>query len=257
MSVTLGISAGRASDLSRRSRLRAGASGTHPALTPPEPPPKLTAISMESDRAQGGAAARAPQPPRAFWAHPTALVDEPATIGEGTKVWHFSHVMAGARVGGRCSLGQNVFVGARAVIGDGCKIQNNVSLYDDVVLADDVFVGPSAVFTNVVNPRAFIVRKDEYRRTEVGRGASIGANATVVCGKRIGEFAFVAAGAVVTREVAPYALVAGVPARRIGWMCRCGTTLPRRPSARTLRCESCGSRYAVKGRGERQGLRPL
>jgi UDP-2-acetamido-3-amino-2,3-dideoxy-glucuronate N-acetyltransferase len=177
-----------------------------------------------------------------YWAHVSAVVDEPATIGDDTKIWHFCHVMAGARIGARCSLGQNVFVAAAAVIGDGCKIQNNVSIYDGVTLADDVFVGPSAVFTNVVNPRAFIVRKAEYQRTEVERGASIGANATIVCGCRIGAFAFVAAGAVVTHDVAPYALVAGVPARRIGWACRCGVTLPE-----GLVCSECGERYAIEG----------
>ena len=178
-----------------------------------------------------------------FWAHETALVDQPATIGDNTKVWHFAHVMSGAKIGTGCSLGQNVYVGAKAVVGNGCKIQNNVSLYDEVILADDVFVGPSAVFTNVVNPRAFVVRKDEYRRTEVERGASIGANATIVCGHRIGTYAFVAAGAVVTKDVAPYALVAGVPARRMGWICKCGERLPE-----SLACK-CGERYQKSGDG--------
>jgi UDP-2-acetamido-3-amino-2,3-dideoxy-glucuronate N-acetyltransferase len=179
-----------------------------------------------------------------YWAHATAVIDAPATIGEGTKIWHFSHVMSGARIGRDCSLGQNVFVAASVVIGDGCKIQNNVSLYDGVTLGDDVFVGPSAVFTNVVNPRAFIARKDEYRRTEVARGASIGANATIVCGHAIGNHAFVAAGAVVTHDVMPFALVAGVPARRSGWVCRCGVTLPQ---GTDLVCTACGLRYAVVG----------
>ena len=182
-----------------------------------------------------------------FWAHATALVDPPATIGDGTKVWHFAHVMAGARVGGGCSLGQNVFVGAKGVIGDRCKIQNNVSIYDEVILGDDVFVGPSAVFTNVINPRAFVVRKDEYKRTLVERGASIGANATVVCGTTLGAYCFVAAGAVVARDVAPYALVAGVPARRIGWVCQCGVSLPRERKPRALTCAACGARYDVTG----------
>jgi UDP-2-acetamido-3-amino-2,3-dideoxy-glucuronate N-acetyltransferase len=194
-----------------------------------------------------------------FWAHATALVDPPATIGDGTKVWHFAHVMSGAKVGAGCSLGQNVFVGARGVIGDRCKIQNNVSVYDDVVLGNDVFVGPSAVFTNVVNPRAFVVRKDEYRRTDVEDGASIGANATIVCGYRLGAYCFVAAGAVVARDVLPYALVAGVPAKRIGWICKCGVTLPK-PSKgkkkKTLTCEACGERYAVSGKGDKQRLDP-
>jgi UDP-2-acetamido-3-amino-2,3-dideoxy-glucuronate N-acetyltransferase len=184
-------------------------------------------------------------------------VDAPATIGDGTKVWHFAHVMSGAKVGTRCSLGQNVFVGAHAVIGDGCKLQNNVSVYDEVILGDDVFVGPSAVFTNVVNPRAFVIRKDEYRRTVVARGASIGANATIVCGHEIGEYAFVAAGAVVTRDVAPYALVAGVPARRVGWVCKCGVSLPRKARAKELTCPACMSRYRVNGASEKQTIEPL
>ena len=177
---------------------------------------------------------------KGFWAHETAIVDQPATIGEGTRIWHFCHVMAGARIGAHCVLGQNVFVASRAVMGDGCKIQNNVSLYDDVVLADDVFVAPSAVFTNVINPRAFIERKHEYLTTRVGRGASIGANATVVCGHDVGEYAFVGAGAVVTKNVPAYGLVTGVPAVLVGWMCRCGVRLP---SGRGLSCATCGREY--------------
>ena len=176
--------------------------------------------------------------------HPSAIVDDGATLGDGTKVWHFCHVMTGARIGARCVLGQNVFVAGNVVVGDGCKIQNNVSLYDGVVLEDEVFVGPSAVFTNVGTPRAFVVRKDEYRATVVERGATIGANATIVCGHRIGTYAFVAAGAVVTRDVMPYALVAGVPARRIGWACRCGVTLPKQAP---FRCGTCGATYAPEG----------
>jgi UDP-2-acetamido-3-amino-2,3-dideoxy-glucuronate N-acetyltransferase len=175
-----------------------------------------------------------------FWAHETAVVDQPAHIGEGTRIWHFCHVMAGARIGARCVLGQNVFVASRAVIGDGCKIQNNVSLYDDVVLEADVFVAPSAVFTNVNNPRAFIERKHEYRTTLVKRGASIGANATVVCGHTVGEYAFVGAGAVVTKDVPAYGLVLGVPGSVVGWMCRCGVRLP---SGETPSCASCGLKY--------------
>lgn len=190
-----------------------------------------------------------------WWAHPTAVIDEGAIVGEGTNIWHFSHVMKGARIGKDCSLGQNVFVGARAVIGDGCKIQNNVSVYDDVVLGDEVFVGPSAVFTNVVNPRAFLVRKEEYRRTEVGRGASIGANATIVCGHTIGEYAFIGAGAVVTKDVPAYALMVGVPARRIGWVCRCGVTLGAvTPPVRTTICYDCGAKYKSVGT---EPLRPF
>jgi UDP-2-acetamido-3-amino-2,3-dideoxy-glucuronate N-acetyltransferase len=185
-----------------------------------------------------------------FWAHPTAVVDQPIEIGEGTKIWHFCHVMSGARIGARCSLGQNVFVGARAVVGAGCKIQNNVSLYDAVTLEDDVFVGPSAVFTNVVNPRAFIVRKDEYRPTLVRRGASIGANATIVCGHQIGEYAFVGAGAVVTRDVPAHALVKGVPARAAGWVCRCGVSLTERSGV--WECGQCQRRYVRYPQGLRE-----
>jgi UDP-2-acetamido-3-amino-2,3-dideoxy-glucuronate N-acetyltransferase len=175
-------------------------------------------------------------------------VDRPAAIGAATKIWHFSHVMPRARVGARCTLGQNVFVGSRAVVGDGCRIQNNVSVYDGVELGDEVFVGPSAVFTNVINPRAAVDRKAELRPTRVLRGATIGANATIVCGATIGEFAFVAAGAVVTGDVPAFALVGGVPARRMGWICRCGVTLPRSRSA-AVRCAACGERYQRRGRG--------
>jgi UDP-2-acetamido-3-amino-2,3-dideoxy-glucuronate N-acetyltransferase len=191
----------------------------------------------------------------AFWAHPSAVVDEGAAIGAGTKIWHFGHVMAGARIGARCSLGQNAFVAGGAVIGDGCKIQNNVSLYDGVVLEDEVFVGPSAVFTNVGNPRAFVSRKDAYAQTRIGRGATIGANATVVCGVVVGAYALVGAGAVVTRDVLPHALMLGVPARLSGWACRCGEVLPAaRPEGEPpegplpvpLACGRCGSRYELQ-----------
>ena len=177
-----------------------------------------------------------------YYVHPSSVIDEGADIGEGSKVWHFCHVMPGARVGRRCSFGQGCYVG-NVTIGENCRVQNNVSLYDGVTLEDDVFVGPSAVFTNVVNPRSAFPRKDEYRRTRVGRGASIGANATIVCGHDIGEAAFIAAGAVVTHDVQPFALMAGVPARRIGWMCRCGLRLPEA----TLRCEVCGRGYGREG----------
>lgn len=160
--------------------------------------------------------------------HSTAIVDDGAVIGEGSRVWHWVHVCGGARIGSKCSLGQSVFVGNDVVIGNNVKIQNNVSVYDAVELGDDVFCGPSMVFTNVYNPRSAVSRKSEYRRTIVGKGATLGANCTIVCGVTIGEYAFVAAGAVVNRDVKPYALMAGVPSRQIGWMSRAGhrLTLP-------------------------------
>lgn len=157
--------------------------------------------------------------------HPTAIVDDGASIGEGSRVWHFVHVCGKAQIGTKCSLGQNVFVGNDVLIGNNVKIQNNVSVYDAVTLEDDVFCGPSMVFTNVINPRSHVIRKHEYKRTVVRKGASIGANATIVCGVDIGSMSFIAAGAVVTKDVQPHALMAGVPAKRIGWVCECGTTL--------------------------------
>jgi len=184
-----------------------------------------------------------------YTVHETAIVDPGAQIGVGTRVWHWVHVCAGARIGERCVLGQNVFVGNKVVIGNNVRIQNNVSVYDDVTLEDDVFCGPSMVFTNVLNPRSHVSRKDEYRPTLVRRGASIGANATVVCGHTIGEFAFVGAGAVVTRDIAPHALVVGTPARRVGWMCKCGERLPAGPHAQ---CAACGSRYVIENETCRQ-----
>jgi UDP-2-acetamido-3-amino-2,3-dideoxy-glucuronate N-acetyltransferase len=158
--------------------------------------------------------------------HPSAIVDDGAVLGPGTRVWHFAHVCGGARIGAGCSLGQNVFVGNDVVIGDRVKIQNNVSVYDAVTLEDEVFCGPSMVFTNVYTPRAGIVRKDQYRRTLVRRGASIGANATIVCGVTIGSYAFIGAGAVVKHDVPDFALMAGVPARQVGWISRFGERLP-------------------------------
>jgi UDP-2-acetamido-3-amino-2,3-dideoxy-glucuronate N-acetyltransferase len=165
------------------------------------------------------------------------VIDGGATVGAGTKIWHFCHVMAGARVGARCVLGQNVFVADGAALGDGCRVQNNVSIYDGVELAADVFVGPSAVFTNVKNPRAAVSRKGAFVATRVGRGATIGANATIVCGVTIGEYAFVGAGAVVTRDVPAHAIVTGVPARRTGWACACGEAAKRRLGV----CSACGT----------------
>lgn len=174
--------------------------------------------------------------------HPTAIVDAGAQIGAGTRVWHWVHVSAGAKIGEGCSLGQNVYVGNDVVIGRNVKIQNNVSVYDAVRLEDDVFCGPSMVFTNVYNPRAAIARKDEYRQTLVKKGASLGANCTIVCGVTIGEYAFVGAGAVVNRDVPAYALMLGVPASRRGWMCACGVQL--RGTA-LVRCQ-CGKSYLIE-----------
>lgn len=157
--------------------------------------------------------------------HETAIIDDGAEVGKGTRIWHWVHICSGARIGNGCSLGQNVFVGGRAVIGNNVRIQNNVSVYDEVFLEDDVFCGPSMVFTNVYNPRAAVSRKDEYRKTIVRRGATLGANCTVVCGVEIKEFAFVGAGAVICRDVKAFSLVVGVPGRHIGWMSRSGERL--------------------------------
>ncbi|MGD1875972.1 MAG: DapH/DapD/GlmU-related protein [Kiloniellaceae bacterium] len=172
--------------------------------------------------------------------HPTAIVDDGARIGPGSRVWHWVHVCGGAVIGENCSLGQNVFVGNRVVLGNNVKVQNNVSIYDDITLEDGVFCGPSCVFTNVVNPRAEIERKSEYKPTVVERGATIGANATIVCGYRLGAYCFIAAGAVVTKDVAAFALMAGVPARRIGWMSKAGARL-----GDDLVCPIDGSRYRL------------
>ncbi len=160
-----------------------------------------------------------------YSAHQTAIIDEGAQIGDGTRIWHWVHVSGGAKIGERCSLGQNVYVAGQVVIGSNVKIQNNVSVYDAVTLEDDVFCGPSMVFTNVHNPRSAITRKDEYRPTLVKQGATLGANCTIVCGVTIGRYAFIGAGAVVSRDVPDHALMVGVPARRIGWMCETGTRL--------------------------------
>jgi UDP-2-acetamido-3-amino-2,3-dideoxy-glucuronate N-acetyltransferase len=178
-----------------------------------------------------------------FFAHPSAYVDEPSEIGAGTKIWHFCHVMTGAIIGERCVLGQNVFVANGVRIGSNVKIQNNVSLYTGVELEDDVFCGPSCVFTNVINPRSQIVRHSEYQRTLVRRGATIGANATIVCGATIGRYAFVGAGAVVRGDVPDYALMLGVPARRRGWMSRHGHRLPAPAADGLMVCPESGWRY--------------
>jgi len=174
--------------------------------------------------------------------HESAYVDEGAEAGPGTKIWHFSHVMSGARIGRNVVISQNCYIGARATVGDGVRIQNNVSVYDDVELEQDVFVGPSAVFTNVRHPRAFVSRKNEYGKTLVKKGASLGANCTIVCGVTIGEYAFVAAGAVVTSDVPPHAIVGGVPAKVIGFACTCGERLDK-PEGRKVKCARCGESF--------------
>jgi UDP-2-acetamido-3-amino-2,3-dideoxy-glucuronate N-acetyltransferase len=171
--------------------------------------------------------------------HPTAILDGDVRVGAGTSIWHWVHVMAGARIGERCSIGQGCYIGGTVQIGDGCRVQNHVSLYDGVTLEADVFVGPSCVFTNVKHPRAHVPRKDGYEATRIGRGATLGANATIVCGVTIGAYAMIGAGAVVTREVVAHAVMLGAPARRTGWACRCGETLPAR-----LACRRCGDVYA-------------
>lgn len=171
--------------------------------------------------------------------HPSAVIDAGAQIGAGTKIWHWVHVMSGAHVGERCSIGQGCFIG-NVVIGDGCRIQNHVSIYDGVTLERDVFVGPAAVFTNITHPRAHVSRKDAYEATRIGRGASIGANATIVCGVVVGAFAMVGAGAVVLDDVKPHAVVVGVPARQISWACACGETL-----FADFSCGRCEARYAL------------
>jgi len=185
--------------------------------------------------------------------HRSAVIEEGATIGDETHIWHWVHVCSGARIGRRCSLGQNVYVASRVTIGDNVKIQNNVSVYDEVTLEDDVFCGPSMVFTNVVNPRSAVPRRHEYRPTLIRRGATLGANCTVICGVTIGRYAFVGAGAVVTRDVPDFALVAGVPARRIGWMSERGErlNLPVEGEGETY-CEEEGTRYRLTGDGVEQ-----
>jgi UDP-2-acetamido-3-amino-2,3-dideoxy-glucuronate N-acetyltransferase len=175
--------------------------------------------------------------------HESSYVDDGASVGAGTRIWHFCHVMPGAEIGRNCSLGQNVVVMGHVKIGDDVKIQNNVSIYEGVELESEVFCGPSMVFTNVLNPRSHVVRKHEYKRTLVKRGASIGANATIVCGVTLGRYSFVAAGAVVTKDVPSFALVTGVPARHAGWMCRCGVRLEALEEL--TECGACGTAYVV------------
>jgi UDP-2-acetamido-3-amino-2,3-dideoxy-glucuronate N-acetyltransferase len=176
-----------------------------------------------------------------YFVHQSSYVDDGARIGSGTKIWHFCHVMPGAVIGERCNLGQNVVVMSGTRLGNNVKVQNNVSIYEGVVLEDDVFCGPSCVFTNVINPRSHVSRKSEYQRTLVRRGASIGANATILCGITLGEYSFIGAGAVVRSDVPDFALMVGVPARRVGWMCRCGVRLQLRDGRGV--CAACGTRY--------------
>jgi UDP-2-acetamido-3-amino-2,3-dideoxy-glucuronate N-acetyltransferase len=185
--------------------------------------------------------------------HPTAIVDDGAQIGEGSRVWHWVHVCGGAKIGKGVSLGQNVFVGNKVIIGDYCKIQNNVSVYDNVTLEEGVFCGPSMVFTNVYNPRSLIERKNEYRNTVVRKGATLGANCTIVCGTTIGEYAFVGAGAVVNKDVKAYALMVGVPARQLGWMSEHGEqlNLPLQGQAEAV-CLHTGDRYILNGNSVRK-----
>lgn len=180
--------------------------------------------------------------------HPSAIVDEGAIIGDGSRVWHFAHICGGARIGKGCSFGQNVFIGNDVTIANNVKVQNNVSVYDGVHLEDDVFCGPSMVFTNVYNPRSAVTRKSEYRVTNVKKGATLGANSTIVCGVTVGEFAFVAAGAVINRDVKPYALMAGVPARQIGWMSEHGEQLDLPLEGDTfVQCPNTGKTYKLMG----------
>ena len=183
-----------------------------------------------------------------FYAHPSAIIDPGAKIGKGSKIWHFCHIGPEAVIGERCSLGQNVYVG-KALIGNGVKIQNNVSVYDEVEIEDDVFCGPSMVFTNVHNPRAAISRKHEYRKTLVKKGVTIGANATIIWGVTLGEYCFIGAGAVVNRNVKPYALMVGVPARQVGWMSRCGEKLEKpTPGVGEVACPVTGEKYELSDR---------
>jgi UDP-2-acetamido-3-amino-2,3-dideoxy-glucuronate N-acetyltransferase len=177
-----------------------------------------------------------------YFAHETAIIDAGAMIGPGTKIWHWTHISSTACIGSHCTLGQNVYVG-KAIIGNNVKIQNNVSVYDAVVLEDDVFCGPSMVFTNVINPRSHVPRKSQYQRTLVQRGATIGANAVILCGNTIGRFAMIGAGAVITKDVADYAVIVGNPGRRIGWVCQCGVKLDR--NYKCARCPACGLSYEL------------
>ena len=180
-----------------------------------------------------------------YFLHKTAIVDEGALIGEGTKIWHFSHIMSFSKIGKQCNIGQNVVISPNVTLGNNVKVQNNVSVYTGVNCEDDVFLGPSVVFTNVINPRSFISRKDSFLPTIIKKGASIGANSTIVCGNTIGEYAMVGAGSVVTKDIPPYALVVGNPARQIGWVCRCGCRLNFEEGSVNSQCDECGDLYEL------------
>jgi len=180
-----------------------------------------------------------------YYSHETSCIDDGCIIGQGTKIWHFCHIMSGCKIGENCNLGQNVVISPGVIIGNGVKIQNNVSLYTGVVIEDDVFLGPSCVFTNVINPRAFIERKHEFRNTTVKKGASIGANATIVCGHNIGRYALLGAGTVITKDVPDYALVVGTPARVVGYVCECGKRLTTK--GKKAQCASCAKQYMLSG----------
>jgi UDP-2-acetamido-3-amino-2,3-dideoxy-glucuronate N-acetyltransferase len=199
-------------------------------------------ISLEKD---GKPVFLEPSREKNYYAHPTATIDEPCEIGEGTKIWHYSHILKGAKIGKNCNIGQNVVIFPGSSLGDNVKVQNNISIYTGVILEDDVFCGPSMVFTNVTFPRSHISRKNEYERTLVKKGATIGANATIVCGVTINEYAFIGAGAVVTKDVPPYALVVGNPGKIIGWMCWCGERLRFKENKAV--CTRCKKKYVKKG----------
>ena len=186
-----------------------------------------------------------------YFVHPLAIIDENCEIGEGTKIWHFSHIMSGCKIGKRCNIGQNVVVSPQVILGENVKVQNNVSIYTGVICEDDVFLGPSMVFTNVINPRSAIIRKDEYRKTIVHKGASIGANATVVCGNEIGQYAMIGAGAVITKEVPAYALVYGNPARQNGWVSEYGHKLNFDNEGLAI-CPESGEKYSLSNNGVRK-----
>jgi UDP-2-acetamido-3-amino-2,3-dideoxy-glucuronate N-acetyltransferase len=178
--------------------------------------------------------------------HPSAIIDDGAILGDGTKVWHFSHISSKARIGLNCSFGQNVYIGNDVIIGNNVKVQNNVSIYDSVIIEDDVFCGPSMVFTNVINPRSHIIRKNEYKKTILKKGSTIGANATIVCGNEIGEYSMIGAGSVVTKNILPYELVTGVPGKHLGWVCQCGDRIFFINDNYYTLCNSCSKNYILK-----------